>query len=261
MTAKVCSYQLIRKDIFIVMLVYVILRQCCGSYGHAIGSITSNRPRITRFSLQNRFINNVVLFSSYNHPFSLSKSVSGAFSNGLRLSSICLPIRRDITPFSGLFSTKCIDIEDTVNSSQVSSDDVNQSVVDTNIDVLDDIDEETAIEDEDDDMVEDNDDIITELEALNRKDTAISAESKKKSKKSPNMPFELDMKDVVETVAKGGGPGGQHINKCSNRVRLQHVPTGIIVACQDFRDLTSNRKHAYTMLREKVWVLKPSYSS
>jgi peptide chain release factor len=79
-----------------------------------------------------------------------------------------------------------------------------------------------------------------------------SAKVSKKTGAVPRAPFQLRPEDIVETVAKGGGPGGQSVNKSSNRVRLRHVPTGIIVACQDYRDLTSNRKHAMTMLREKV---------
>jgi protein subunit release factor B len=83
------------------------------------------------------------------------------------------------------------------------------------------------------------------------KSTDVKSSSKSKQKEIKPK-FVLNPEDIVETVAKGGGPGGQSINKSSNRVRLQHIPTGIIVTCQDFRDLTSNRKHAMTMLQQKV---------
>lgn len=98
--------------------------------------------------------------------------------------------------------------------------------------------------------------LCTDIDKSNPSTIKPSSESKDKPVKPSSTKskgrFILRPEDVVETVSKGGGPGGQSINKSSNRVRLQHIPTGIIVTCQDFRDLTSNRKHAMTMLQEKV---------
>ena len=62
----------------------------------------------------------------------------------------------------------------------------------------------------------------------------------------------LNEDEIDEIVARGSGPGGQSINKSKNKVQLIHRPTGISVSCQDFRDLTSNRKHARTMLLRKI---------
>ncbi|KAJ3089855.1 N-alpha-acetyltransferase 50 [Quaeritorhiza haematococci] len=58
--------------------------------------------------------------------------------------------------------------------------------------------------------------------------------------------------DLHEKFIKGGGPGGQKINKSSSCVQLTHIPTGIVVECQRFRDLASNRKHARTLLLSKL---------
>jgi protein subunit release factor B len=58
--------------------------------------------------------------------------------------------------------------------------------------------------------------------------------------------------DIEEQFARGAGPGGQKINTRSNKVQLTHTPTGITVDCQEFRDLTSNRKRARSILRDKV---------
>jgi protein subunit release factor B len=62
----------------------------------------------------------------------------------------------------------------------------------------------------------------------------------------------IDEKDLVESFVRGSGPGGQKINKSKNNVHLVHTPTGISVQCQDARDLTTNRKIARKLLRDKV---------
>jgi protein subunit release factor B len=62
----------------------------------------------------------------------------------------------------------------------------------------------------------------------------------------------LNEHDLEETFVRGSGPGGQKINKSMNKVRLRHIPTGLTVACQEQRDLTTNRSFARKILREKV---------
>lgn len=62
----------------------------------------------------------------------------------------------------------------------------------------------------------------------------------------------LDEKDLQESFVKGSGPGGQKINKTNNNVLLVHIPTGISVQCQETRDLSSNRKIARKLLRDKI---------
>lgn len=59
-------------------------------------------------------------------------------------------------------------------------------------------------------------------------------------------------RNLDEKFVKGTGNGGQKINKTSNRVVLTHIPTGIRVSCQDARDLSTNRKWARDMLRDKL---------
>jgi len=63
---------------------------------------------------------------------------------------------------------------------------------------------------------------------------------------------ELDERDLTETFVRGTGPGGQKINKTSNRVVLVHEPTQLRVECQDTRNLHDNRKIARKRLREKL---------
>jgi hypothetical protein len=58
--------------------------------------------------------------------------------------------------------------------------------------------------------------------------------------------------DLEENFLKGSGPGGQKINKTSSAVQLKHLPTGIVVKCQDTRSRSLNRKTARKLLGEKI---------
>lgn len=69
-------------------------------------------------------------------------------------------------------------------------------------------------------------------------------------------PFTLDDKDLGESFVRGRGPGGQAINKNRSCVQLVHIPTGVRVHCQEARDLTTNRKIARKLLRDKVDLLE-----
>lgn len=63
---------------------------------------------------------------------------------------------------------------------------------------------------------------------------------------------QIDENDIKETFVRGSGPGGQKVNKTSNRVFLVHEPTQLRVECQDTRSLQQNRKIARSRLREKL---------
>lgn len=58
--------------------------------------------------------------------------------------------------------------------------------------------------------------------------------------------------EIVENFLKGSGPGGQKINKTSSAVQLLHIPTGIVVKCQDTRSRTQNRKTARRILQDRI---------
>jgi protein subunit release factor B len=67
--------------------------------------------------------------------------------------------------------------------------------------------------------------------------------------------------DIVEYVARGGGPGGQKINKSNIAVELKHIPTNTIVRVQRYRQQSANRISAYHRLFLRIEELKKGKES
>lgn len=96
---------------------------------------------------------------------------------------------------------------------------------------------------------------ISPFDAAKRRHTSFSAVDVM-PEIGDDIEIDLNMADVRVDYYRASGAGGQHINKTSSAVRMTHIPTGIVAACQNERSQFQNKEQCLRLLKAKLFELE-----